>query len=369
MNTVDLDPEIEMEVRAPLSGKRSTPNATTLQAHRTTTLSPRFYTTNFDQLDQLSVEPVRAEWDALMAEFAADKNLKHFRRNEAWSFDPKSLPPALHKEFLDFLVSSLTAEFSGCVLYAEAKKRGANKDLCALFKFMARDEARHAGFINDCLQDFQVDVDLGFLVKAKKYTFFSPKFILYATYLSEKIGYARYITIYRHLEKHPEKRFHPIFSWFKEWCNDEYRHGEALALMMRGNPKLLTGLNRAWIRFFQVAVFATMYVRDHDRPEMHAAMGLEPESYGMAVFRITSDICKQVFPVLVDIEHPKFLPLLRRLRALTTDIELARKQGGLWGKLKALSAQARVVLTMGQLLLLPTRSNSLPEQTRLAPAW
>ncbi|MCH2076840.1 MAG: magnesium-protoporphyrin IX monomethyl ester (oxidative) cyclase [Rhodobacteraceae bacterium] len=339
-------------------------------AMQDTLLTPRFYTTDFDEMDAISVEHIRNEWDPLIAEMESDPNKGHFKKNENWDkTDWDAMEPKLKAEFIDFLISSCTAEFSGCVLYKEMKRRGNNDDITQLFGLMARDEARHAGFINDALREAGIKVNLGFLTQQKKYTYFRPKFIYYATYLSEKIGYARYITIYRHLQANPELRFHPIFKWFEEWCNDEFRHGEAFALLMKTDPKLTSGVNEWWIKFFLTAVYSTMWVRDHQRPAFHAALGVDEEWYGQEVFTKTSELTKQIFPFTLDIEHPRWKPALRRMEKASRQVARGKKAGGVGGFVDRAIGGAKAAMAFVSLFMIPVVRHDVPVTTRLEPAY
>ena len=135
------------------------------KAVRNTVLSPRFYTTDFKAMDRLNIESVRAEWDVMMKEYEGDNNHDHFQRDAQFAEEVKTLMPQLspemRQEFLDFLISSLTSEFSGCILYNEIRKNIDNPDIKQLMTYMARDESRHAGFINQSLKDFDLGIDLG----------------------------------------------------------------------------------------------------------------------------------------------------------------------------------------------------------------
>ena len=85
----------------------------TSMAMEETLLSPRFYTTDFEEMDAINVESVRADWDKLISSMVSDPNKGHFKKNEAWDdVDWDGMEPTLRKEFIDFLVSSCTSEFS-----------------------------------------------------------------------------------------------------------------------------------------------------------------------------------------------------------------------------------------------------------------
>ena len=86
-------------------------------------LTPRFYKTDYAAMDKLDMSSIRAEWDAMLTEYEGDNNHDHFQRDAAFADEVRTLmpqlSPELRQEFLDFLISSCTSEFSGCILYNE----------------------------------------------------------------------------------------------------------------------------------------------------------------------------------------------------------------------------------------------------------
>jgi len=274
-----------------------------------TILTPRFYTTDFEEMLAMDISPNEDELRAILEEFRTDYNRHHFVRDNEFEQSWDHIDGDKRRVFVEFLERSCTAEFSGFLLYKELARKLKDKSplLAECFLLMSRDEARHAGFLNKALSDFNLSLDLGFLTKSRKYTFFKPKFIFYATYLSEKIGYWRYITIFRHLEAHPEDRIYPIFRFFENWCQDENRHGDFFDAIMKAQPQFLNDWKaKLWCRFFLLSVFATMYLNDIQRGEFYAAIGLNARDYDIEVIEKTNDTAGRVFPVILDVNNPEF---------------------------------------------------------------
>ena len=112
-----------------------------------------------------------------------------------------------------------------------------------------------------------------------------------------------------------------------------------------------------------------MYVRDHNRPVMHRALGFDPTEYDLQVFRITSAISRQVFPFTLRVEDPRFLDGLERLRAAMGELDELRGKPGLRAVGRRLALQVRAGIVFAQLYFVPVERNEIPQNVRMAPAW
>jgi len=295
-------------------------------------LTPRFYTTDFEEMEQMFAEKINPnlnmdEFVACLKEFQEDYNQKHFVRNDTFKAAAESIQGPTRKIFIEFLERSCTAEFSGFLLYKELGRRlkKANPVIAEIFTLMSRDEARHAGFLNKAMSDFGLALDLGFLTKNRKYTFFKPKFIFYATYLSEKIGYWRYISIYRHLQANPNEQLYPIFQYFENWCQDETRHGDFFTAILKSQKELVDDSFSAklWSRFFCLSVYVTMYLNDHQRSSFYESIGLNTTEFNQHVIVETNRTTARIFPQVIDVEHPDFFKKLDALVITNTELQKA----------------------------------------------
>ena len=118
-----------------------------------------------------------------------------------------------------------------------------------------------------------------------------------------------------------------------------------------------------------MSVYATMYVRDHNRPAFHKALGMDPTEYDHRVFNICSEISRQVFPVVLDSDGPRFRAGLERMRKISGRIDAAREQGGVIGGIKRVGLTVAAGLAFAGLYFTPVKRNVAPATVRLVPAW
>ena len=118
-------------------------------AIKETLLTPRFYTTDFDEMETLFNTEInknlnQAEFEALLQEFKTDYNQTHFVRNKEFKEAADKMQGDLRQIFVEFLERSCTAEFSGFLLYKELGRR--LKVLLMNFRM-------------NCFCDFEVDCE------------------------------------------------------------------------------------------------------------------------------------------------------------------------------------------------------------------
>ena len=280
---------------------------------RDTLLTPRFWTTDFRELENLNIYKEEKAIEAVLKEFSADYNLKHFVRDARFKDGLAHLSNEEKELLLVFLERSCMSEYSGFLLYKEASLRLQKKNpiLAKCFHCLSRDEARHAGFINRAMSDFKISLDLPRLTKNRNYTLIKPKFLFYATYLSEKIGYWKYILMHQHFEANPQFLKHPIFTYFHNWCQDENRHGDFMGAVLKSQTHWLNGtISRLQIRFFLLLFVLTTYFSGQKGSKFYEMLGIDVKEYDIQVLKKTCRDASKVFPIYLDLENPKFVELL-----------------------------------------------------------
>ena len=103
--------------------------------------------------------------------------------------------------------------------------------------------------------------------------------------------------------------------------------------------------------------------------QLHHALGLDSTKYDFEVFRITSEIARQVFPIELDIDDPRFRSGLETLCRISAANEAAKARGGLVGKLKQAACAVSAFGMFARLYVLPVKRNTVPDQVLMAPAW
>lgn len=330
-------------------------------------LTPRFYTTEVAKAARTDLETHREVFEAMLNEMENDYNRSHFDRRAPLE-RLQTLTSEEKDAYESYLVRSCVSEFSGFLLFKELSRRlikAGRPELGRLFQLMARDEARHAGFLNRALGAEGIELDLPTLSGRRPITWFPLSWVLYSVYLSEKIGYWRYILIHHHLNRNPANRFAPLFDFFEPWCQDENRHGDIFNLLLRCWPALRRGWRgRVLSRFFLWSVFLTHSLTVCERGDFYRLLGMDPREFDAEVMRHTNDTARRAFPWVYDLRNGRFMELRDQLvdtyRQLRKAAEQPAGPARLW---RRTALRLRFAGLLWQQFWQPMRSGS-PESAR-----
>ena len=84
-----------------------------------TLLTPRFYTTDFDEMARMDLSVNEDELNSILEEFRADYNRHHFVRDAEFEKSWDHIDGETRKLFVEFLERSCTAEFSGFSTFSD----------------------------------------------------------------------------------------------------------------------------------------------------------------------------------------------------------------------------------------------------------
>jgi magnesium-protoporphyrin IX monomethyl ester (oxidative) cyclase len=96
---------------------------------------------------------------------------------------------------------------------------------------------------------------------------------------------------------------------------------------------------------------------------------MTPTEYDREVFRITEEICRQVFPVTLDVDSPGFMEGLDRLWRISEEMNALRHKGDVVSRIRQLGLNASAAWTFGKLFFRRPRKHALSSEIRLAPVW
>ncbi len=322
-----ITPSRDPMTATPTSAPSTTPAAPHL---REDLLTPRFYTTEIAKAARTSLAEQQPAFEAMLGEMRADYNREHFDRKAPLG-RLRQLSSAEKEAYESYLVRSCVSEFSGFLLFKELSRRlfqAGRAELGELFQLMARDEARHAGFLNRALVAEGIAIDLPTLSTRRPITWFPLSWVLYSVYLSEKIGYWRYILIDRHLKAHPDHNFAPLFDFFEPWCQDENRHGDIFNVLIRCWPQLKRGLRGKLLsRFFLWSVFLTHSLTVCERGNFYRILGMDPAHFDAEVMRQTNRTASRAFPWVFDLQGSRYLELRDQIVSTYRQLKQCRGLG------------------------------------------